>query len=150
MGDGSDWSSPGSLSRITRSVAPGKQWVATLKKRVFLIMESSTIRVVGSGWGDVGWGFVGQDKGQASGLCEEDVEDASRPSTASHQLREAHSVGCRLLQRMVQFGTRQSGRGISWVDRIVASQCSGWRSEDGEVKQARPSSSCNLNPSSDV
>ena len=55
---GSDCSREGSLSRMSGTVAPGKQCVAALKKRVFLIMESPTISVVG---GNRGRGGVGSD-----------------------------------------------------------------------------------------
>lgn len=59
MEDKSERSSPGSLSKMTGSVAPGKQRVVILKKRMCLIMESPTIKVVGVKRGrvDGGCGF---------------------------------------------------------------------------------------------
>ena len=47
MEDGRDCSSPGSFSRISRTVAPGRQQVVALKKRIFRVIESPMIRVVG-------------------------------------------------------------------------------------------------------
>ena len=54
--DGSECSSPGSLSRITGTVAPGRQRVAALKNRMFLIMESPIMNVVGANRGRGGAG----------------------------------------------------------------------------------------------
>lgn len=65
--DGSERSRPGSLSRMTGTVAPGKQCVVELKKRMFLVMESPTIRVVRRkrGRGDAEYGTSGLDGGGA-------------------------------------------------------------------------------------
>ena len=59
---GSDAISPGSLAMMSGVVAPGKQCVTALMKRMFLMMESPIIRVVGGisgrrgvpGLGDLG------------------------------------------------------------------------------------------------
>ena len=55
---------------MTGTVAPGKQCVAVLKKRMFLIMEFPTINVVGEkrGHGDDGCGFLGQETDQGWGV----------------------------------------------------------------------------------
>ncbi|KAF3837639.1 hypothetical protein F7725_009407 [Dissostichus mawsoni] len=54
--DGSECSSPGSFSRMTGTVAPGRQRVAALKNRMFLVMESPIINVVGAKRGRGGAG----------------------------------------------------------------------------------------------
>lgn len=53
---GKVWSSPGSLFIRSVTVAPGKQCVDALKKRMYLVMESPTIAVDGgnSGGGERG------------------------------------------------------------------------------------------------
>lgn len=53
MEGGEDCSRPGSLSKKTGTVAPGKQYVRTLKYLMILIMESPMMTVVGlrSRWG---------------------------------------------------------------------------------------------------
>ena len=63
--DGSECSRPGSLSRMTRIVAPGRQCVVELKKRMFLVMESLTISIVGRkrGRGDAECWISGLDGG---------------------------------------------------------------------------------------
>ena len=59
--EGSESSSPGSLYRISGTVAPGKQRVTALKKQIFLMMESLVISVVrerkGRGRGGDGCGL---------------------------------------------------------------------------------------------
>ena len=47
MEDGRELISSGSLSRMDVTLAPGKQRVVALKKRIFLVMLSPTIKVVG-------------------------------------------------------------------------------------------------------
>ena len=47
MDEGSDCSSPVSFPSITGTMAPGKQQVVVLKKRIFLVMESPVTSVVG-------------------------------------------------------------------------------------------------------
>ena len=47
MDEGSDCSSLGCFPKITGTVAPGRQQVVALKKRIFLVIESPIIRVVG-------------------------------------------------------------------------------------------------------
>ena len=56
MDDGSDGREPRSFSKMSVTVAPGKQSVVALKKRTFLINESPIIRDEGEkrGWGDEG------------------------------------------------------------------------------------------------
>ncbi|XP_049919744.1 uncharacterized protein LOC126409004 [Epinephelus moara] len=61
----------GSLSLIFVTVAPGKQWVVELKKRMFLVMESPTMAVVG---GNSGRGRGGERRcsvGTVCGVCGE-------------------------------------------------------------------------------
>ena len=77
MEGGRERSSVGSSSNITGTVDPGKQCVAALKKRTFLIIESPTISVVGekSGRGVVNrwFPFPGRAESEPA-LREEDVE----------------------------------------------------------------------------
>lgn len=46
----SERSTTGSLSSISGTMAPGRQWVAALKNQKFLIMECPTINVVFNCW----------------------------------------------------------------------------------------------------
>ena len=47
MEDGRELISSGSLFRMDVTLAPGKQCVVALKERIFLVMLSPTIKVVG-------------------------------------------------------------------------------------------------------
>lgn len=52
MEDGSDCSSPGSLSRMTWTVAPGKQCVAALKYQILHVIEDPSLVREKRGRGD--------------------------------------------------------------------------------------------------
>ncbi len=77
MEDGRERNSAGSLFNMSRTVEQGKQCVAALKKRTFLIIESPTIKVVGekSGRGGGDWRFtLGGCMRTESALWGEDTE----------------------------------------------------------------------------
>lgn len=58
MEDGSERSSLGIWSRMTGTVTPGRQCVAVLKKRIFRVIESPTVKSVGGKRGQVDEGCV--------------------------------------------------------------------------------------------
>ena len=116
--DGSERSSPGSLSRMSGTVAPGKQCVVALKNLMSLIMESPTINVVGEkrGRGGDSRGLVRlEGTGSVSAPC---VEVADRGwgvqtgercgKTATSDLKEDLSGYC--LFQHLYLATGRGGR----------------------------------------
>ena len=65
MEDGSESNNSGSLLIIAGTVAPGKQRVDALKKRISLVMESPTISV------------VGEKRGRGGGSCGDSLLDGA-------------------------------------------------------------------------